>query len=1108
MPHLDIRLTSSAFGDSQIDVLSLDGEERLGQLFHFDVEVTTPDGSLDEEAVMTSPLTLSFVRNDAIERRVHGIAANIEERTTTGDQGYRSYYIRLVPRLWLGTVNEALDIFMDKSIPEVIEDKLGMWGFELGTDFVMRLRTDYPKREFVVQYRESDVAFISRWCEHLGITLSLEHDEQRDVVVFSDHQEAFAEIEGEAAVPFRDAGAGSGVSALVAKRRTMPRRIVMRDYNYRTPGVDLTVIEEVPTGRAGDVVEYGAHFKTPSEGKWFAGLRVQQVLSTQRVLNGQATEPRLRAGATFALEGHPAGELELLVTEVDHRAELAGPRGGRGSLSYGTTFRAIAKELTFRPPRITPRPKVTGVLNGVIDASAKGDYAEIDADGRYRVKFLYDTAQRDEGLASKLVRMAQPHAGGGYGMHFPLRPGVEVILTCVDGDPDRPVIASTVPNPSNPSPVTGGNNARNIIRTGGGNEINIDDTEGSHRIKMTTPHDETIFQLGAPNFNERGAALASRGNWTTAIEGVGTTIGKVGSAVEHFSSALSSDVVTGATPFKLSADWLLDSGEVLLNAADSLVDTHSKFEAAVIGDAENASKKAAHDARQASKGYENGKLRAELTADQRTLLAEYDAAEVDAEKKAAALEEAEEELEDARRRAEEVEAWKAERDGLPGGHPQRADLDAKIAEAEGAEDDLEIAEVSYAEAKELDEDAKSRLDEASEGGRCKGISREQWQELEGVRSNSLDHAAKARSASIEARVLRSEASSSDVAEAKSVLGIAKAGLSSFKHALDLVKGAKGLAKAVAPVLSTLAEQVAQAHKYGAIGQTAVRYSKGLKTAAEAVEKVAPRELSTPYHVLHSSHSTALLGIRQVVIGADNTTVHSDGTTVLAAGKHAALAGARVAEVSSGALTRVTAGSAVGTAAPELRLWSRQGSIHLTAHKSEPQLTGKPVDINLHAKNGIHFKSTDGGSELVVKEQIAVESTHGGYHLVACGDDDGDIRLESRAGHVVLKAADTGQWLSEEAMVHGRESAVFSSDSFGLRCDGSGVQLGAMESSADVQAAAVSGGAGLSVSKNDVVLDSGDSTLTLVDMFEVVTPKVRIESGGAMDFSADGKILMG
>ena len=147
------------------------------------------------------------------------------------------------------------------------------------------------------------------------------------------------------------------------------------------------------------------------------------------------------------------------------------------------------------------------MINGTIETEAKGEYADVDGEGRYRVRFQFDTGDAQHGKASRPIRMAQPHAGAGYGFHFPLRDGVEVLLTCIDGDPDRPIISGAVPNPVTPSTVGAQNGRRNVIRTGGGNEINIDDTEGSERIKMTTPYGNTLFQLGAPNAPVPGAFL-------------------------------------------------------------------------------------------------------------------------------------------------------------------------------------------------------------------------------------------------------------------------------------------------------------------------------------------------------------------------------------------------------------------------------------------------------------------------------------------------------------------------------------------------------------------------------------------------------------------------
>lgn len=109
-------------------------------------------------------------------------------------------------------------------------------------------------------------------------------------------------------------------------------------------------------------------------------------------------------------------------------------------------------------------------MNGLIDDARRGvdQYAQLDDEGRYIVKLLYDAADSSGRLASQWIRMAQPHAGPGYGMHFPLKPGVEVLLAFIDGDPDRPIIVGAVPNPVTPSPVEGASNTLNRIKSASG----------------------------------------------------------------------------------------------------------------------------------------------------------------------------------------------------------------------------------------------------------------------------------------------------------------------------------------------------------------------------------------------------------------------------------------------------------------------------------------------------------------------------------------------------------------------------------------------------------------------------------------------------------------
>jgi type VI secretion system secreted protein VgrG len=71
--------------------------------------------------------------------------------------------------------------------------------------------------------------------------------------------------------------------------------------------------------------------------------------------------------------------------------------------------------------------------------------------------------------------MMQPHGGERYGMHFPLRAGVEVLVAFVDGDPDRPIIVGAAPNTATPSPVDASNRRMNKLKTASGCVLEIFD---------------------------------------------------------------------------------------------------------------------------------------------------------------------------------------------------------------------------------------------------------------------------------------------------------------------------------------------------------------------------------------------------------------------------------------------------------------------------------------------------------------------------------------------------------------------------------------------------------------------------------------------------------
>jgi type VI secretion system secreted protein VgrG len=561
IPH--INLETETLRNGELDVVKLTGREAISQLFQYEILAVCRDPSaIEPEELVGQEAALVYTRDGVTLGRVYGMISVVNDRLET-ETSYTTFRLAFVPRAYKLTLVETLDVFLDLNVPDVIRQKLKEAGFRekggseaplgggsaslpLGQakdsfDFELRLYETYPVRDFVVQYKESDLSFVSRLCEHVGISFFFEHSGGHDVLVFTDVNEGFRHSEIGESVPFRARGEHNDVYSFEETIRMIPAQYVVRDYNYRTPQVTLTGQAQAPIG-LGAVVEYGSHVKTPGEAEKMAHVRAQERMAQRRVYEAKSDVPLLGAGSKLAVLGHPRGDTKLLITEVAVSAEqqTLGVAVVEEAF-FRAEFKAISESRRYRPPRLTPKPRIHGVVNGVID-SAKDDhrYADVDEHGRYRVRFLFDTTGPGKGQASKLVRMAQPHVGEGFGMHFPLRAGVEVIITFVDGDPDRPIIAAAVPNPQTASTVNVGNSPRNVIRTGAGNEINIDDTQDSARIKLSSPHKNTTFQLGAPNSPERGAMLETEGAWSSvALAGNAsfTSVKAEMTAIQKFASA-------------------------------------------------------------------------------------------------------------------------------------------------------------------------------------------------------------------------------------------------------------------------------------------------------------------------------------------------------------------------------------------------------------------------------------------------------------------------------------------------------------------------------------------------------------------------------------------
>ena len=507
------QMHSGAVGDGTLQVASFHGHERMSTPFRIELELMSDQPDLDGEAILAAdawlgikqPTVLASGRRGVQLLQIHGVLANFEQHGR-GDQGVR-YRALLVPRLWRLSLTSQSRIFQDQTVVEIVKQVLKDHGFEPEDSDFRTTGRSYPKREYVVQYQESDLAFISRLLEHEGIFYHFEHSEKRTVVVFGDQPDACTKVAGATSFIYRqqvggtradDALVEESVFELSMRQRPVTAQVVLGDYNYRSPDAPMFPTAEVASPAAfGHQYEYGDHFKDDDEGTALAGVRGEEIACRKRQFHGVGDARGFRAGGVFTLAQHYRGDINMdhLLIEVKHQGSqgfATADEDDHPTASYINDFVSMPATTVFRPPRITPKPAVLGTLIAKVDAAGDGKYAEVDDQGRYKLKFTFDRSDKKDGKASRFVRMAQPYAGDDMGMHFPLHKGTEVIVTHVNGDPDRPLIAAAVPNPQTGSKVTGSNQSQSMIKSGGGNSMTMEDTAGAEGFNVNATYDYTL----------------------------------------------------------------------------------------------------------------------------------------------------------------------------------------------------------------------------------------------------------------------------------------------------------------------------------------------------------------------------------------------------------------------------------------------------------------------------------------------------------------------------------------------------------------------------------------------------------------------------------------
>ena len=509
--------------------------EEISRLFSCEVELLHEENEeghepteVDPTAIIGKGVTISIKQKDGTSRTLSGIVNSFAR----GDRTTRfSYYTAtIVPHVWILTQNIQSRIFQRKSVADILKEVLE--GFEV----TYEIQGNFKPRNYCVQYRESDFAFISRLMEEEGFYYYFEHSGGTHKLIIANTAQSHRDTPSKTEIDYFTKATNedvvvSTIRDLWVDCNLQTGKIALRDYNFQLPTNKLDVQQpslfnvgdnqklehyDFPAGyaRKYDGIDQGGGESASDLQEIFEDNRrtveswMYSLDSKYKVFAGHSDCSSLTAGYRFNLKNHPKNDFngQYLMTSISHVAEQVPVyvADDDNPEPYKSTFNCIphgSGAPEFRPERITAIPVIQGAQTATV-VGPSGEEIFTDKYGRVKVQFHWDRHGKNDSDSSCWIRVAQTWASKGWGSMFIPRVGMEVVVNFIEGDPDRPIITGCVYNPETmpayklPDEKTKSGLKSNSSKGGDGfNEFRIEDAKGKEQIFVHGQKDMDIRVL-------------------------------------------------------------------------------------------------------------------------------------------------------------------------------------------------------------------------------------------------------------------------------------------------------------------------------------------------------------------------------------------------------------------------------------------------------------------------------------------------------------------------------------------------------------------------------------------------------------------------------------
>jgi len=511
---------TTPLGKDVLLLVGFAGYEGLSQLYSFQLDLLaekSADVAFDK--LLGQKVTASITLPDGSKKRHFNGICN---RVSQGEQDFdfTSYHLEIVPQFWLLTRRAQSRIFQHISVPDILKKVLE------GLDVTYELQGTFEKRDFCVQYRESDFNFASRLMEEEGIYYFFKHESGSHKMVVANTPQSHTDL---GKITYDNMAGGNREDDRIFDWQKVQElrsgKYTLWDHSFELPHkhleTDKTIQDSVSAGKVTHKLKVGGNDKLeiydfPGEyaqrfdgidrsggeqaselqkiyqdNKRTVEIRMQEEAAASLVINGASNCCQLSSGHKFSVEKHFNADGQYVLTTINHTASMAGAyRSTTEEFGYRNSFTCIPAAVPYRPARQTPKPFVQGTQSAVI-VGPQGEEIFTDKYARVKVQFHWDRQGKNDGDSSCWCRVGTYWAGKQWGaIHIP-RIGQEVIVAFEEGDPDQPIIVGSVYNADMMPPyklpdnkTQSGIKTRSTLKgsTDNFNELRFEDKKGSEDI--------------------------------------------------------------------------------------------------------------------------------------------------------------------------------------------------------------------------------------------------------------------------------------------------------------------------------------------------------------------------------------------------------------------------------------------------------------------------------------------------------------------------------------------------------------------------------------------------------------------------------------------------